>query len=474
MRERHHRGSVPLGNGRSSGDQERSGTLRRWGFLTSSSSSPADIRSRGSSGARGRNLLVVPALISNVEVSWEHEFYRRTYELAGEYAHVVQFDKRGVGLSDKITAAHTLDERIGDILAVLDAAGIERTSLLGLSEGGLMAQLFAAKHPERVDKLVLTNSAPGATIYRQLGLLDRSREVMHHFNAVFADWGRDARGFLEWFSPTNADNEAFIRWASRFQRLSSTEAEIRRQLGSIARLDAYELLPDITAETLVMNARGEQVIPPETGEALSARIPGATHRYFESDNHFCWLGDEWLEVLTPIIKFVTGTSVERASERRFATVVFTDIVGSTTATIEVGDDRWRELLDRHDQLAFDVCDDHGGEIVKSTGDGLLVRFDVPTAGISFARDFRRRVGDIGLAIRAGVHSGEIEVRANRDITGVAVNLAARVEQAASDGAVFASSTVRDMLLGGSVDFQDRGNHELKGFDDSWHLYELAD
>ena len=152
--------------------------------------------------------------------------------------------------------------------------------------------------------------------------------------------------------------------------------------------------------------------------------------------------------------------------------MFTDIVGSTVATIEKGDDEWGAMLDRHDRLAFDVCNIHGGEIVKSTGDGLLARFDAPTAGVAFARDFRRRINEIGLSVRAGIHSGEIEVRENRDITGVAVNLAARVEQAAPDGGVFVSSTVRDMMLGGSVDFEDRGTHELKGFSDSWRLYEL--
>lgn len=421
----------------------------------------------------GPSVLVVPALVSNAEVSWEHEYYRRSYELAGEYCHVVQFDKRGVGLSDRITEVPTLDDRIHDMVAVLDAAGIERTSLLGLSEGGIMAQFFAAKQPERVDKVVLANSTAGATIYRQLELIDDARTTMSRFNKVFADWGRDARSFVQWFSPTNADNEAFIRWSTRLQRLSCTEAEIRRQLGSVANLDAYDFLPEIAAETLVINARDDQVIPSRTGEALAARIPDATHRYVESNNHFHWLGDDWLEALTPILEFVTGASVKRAAERCFATVVFTDIVGSTGATIATGDDGWRAMLDRHDQLAFDICDHHGGEIVKSTGDGLLARFDVPTAGVSFAGDFRRRINEIGLTIRAGVHSGEIEVRGNRDITGVAVNLAARVEQAAPDGSVFVSSTVRDMLLGGSVHFEDRGTHELKGFSDSWRLYELV-
>jgi class 3 adenylate cyclase len=421
----------------------------------------------------GPSVLVVPALVSNVEVSWEHEYYRRSYELVGEYCHVVQFDKRGVGLSDKITDVPTLDDRIHDMVAVLDAAGIERTSLLGVSEGGLMAQFFAAKHPERVDKVVLANSTAGITIYRELDLIDQARTTMSRFDKVFADWGRDATGFVRWFSPTNADNEAFIRWATRFQRLSSTEAEIRRQLGSVANLDACEFLPEIAAETLVINSRNDRVIPSRTGEALAARIPNASHRYFESDNHFHWLGEDWLEPLTPVIEFIAGTTVKRTSERRFATVVFTDIVGSTVATIATGDDGWRAMLDRHDQLAFDICYQHGGEIVKSTGDGLLARFDVPTAGVSFARDFRRRISEIGLSIRAGIHCGEIEVRESRDITGVAVNLAARVEQAAPDGRVFVSSTVRDMLLGGSVDFEDRGTHELKGFTDPWRLYELA-
>lgn len=419
--------------------------------------------------------LVVPALVSNVEVTWEHEYFRRSYELASEYVRSIQFDKRGVGLSDKIVDAPTLEERIHDIAAVLDAAGAERASLVGLSEGGLMAQLFAAMHPDRVDKLVLVNSSPGATAYRSRPeLIEQARNTMQRFDPVFATWGQDAHAFVEWFSPSNAGNEAFVRWVARLQRLSSTESEIRRQLASLVWIDAWELLPDITAETLVINARGDQVIPSVTGEMLADRIPNATHRYVESDNHFHWLGHDWLDAFTPIVEFVSGVPVVRATERRFATIVFTDIVGSSSATVASGDDGWRTILDQHDRLAFALCDEHGGVIVKTTGDGVLARFELPSTGLEFARTFRARTGDLGLRVRAGVHCGEIEIRENRDITGVAVNLAARVEQAAPDGAVFVSPTVRNMMLGGSTVFEDRGEYTLKGFDEPWRLYELVD
>lgn len=420
----------------------------------------------------GPDCLVIPPLVSNIEIQWDHEFYRRALEFQGRHLRVTHFDKRGIGLSDRCDRLPSLEERIADIGAVMDAAGLERCHVFALSEGGLMAQLFAARHPERVDRLILGNSVVAGF---PVGPEAASR-LTANFERVTKDWGRDARFFVEWFSPSNAHNESFIRWWGRLQRQAATQAEFIRQLESVRALDAADsssFLGDIVAPTLIINAAGDQVNDPRSGNYLAEHIAGSRHVEVDNDDHFLILGEHWLDVMILIAEFATGTAPVEPAERQFAGIVFTDIVGSTATTATLGDTAWRRALDEHDQIAWATTAGHAGTIVKSTGDGLLVRFDSPHSAIAFCRDLRVRLAEAGIVIRAGVHMGEIEVRANKDITGIAVSLAARVEQSAPDGAIYVSSTVRDMLLGGDTVFEDRGEHTLKGFDQPWRLYELA-
>ena len=420
----------------------------------------------------GPDCLVIPPLVSNIEMQWDHEFYRRALEFQGRHLRVTHFDKRGIGLSDRCDRVPTLEERIADIGAVMDAAHLERCHIFGISEGGLMAQLFAARHPERVDRLILGNSlvAGFPTSAEEQAL------VTAKFERVATDWGRDARFFVEWFSPSNAADESFIRWCGRFQRQSATQTEFIHQLESLgvaSSVDSSQFLGSISAPTLVINASGDEVVNPRSGDHLAAAIKGARRVLVDSDSHFLILGEQWLEVMTLIGEFATGTTLTEPAERRFASIVFTDIVGSTATASAVGDAAWRRALDEHDRIAWSTTTSHAGTVVKSTGDGLLVRFDSPHTAIKFCGDLRRQLAEVGIRIRAGIHTGEIEVRANKDITGVAVNLAARVEQTAPEGTIYVSSTVRDMLLGGETIFEDRGEHTLKGFDQPWRLYECA-
>jgi class 3 adenylate cyclase len=244
-------------------------------------------------------------------------------------------------------------------------------------------------------------------------------------------------------------------------------------LGVASNVDSSQFLGSISAPTLVINASSDEVVNPRSGDHLAAAINGARRVLVDSDSHFLILGEQWLEVMTLIGEFATGTTLTEPAERRFATIVFTDIVGSTAAASAVGDAAWRRALDEHDRIAWSTTTSHAGTVVKTTGDGLLVRFDSPHTAINFCGDLRRQLAEVGIRIRAGIHTGEIEVRANKDITGIAVNLAARVEQTAHEGTIYVSSTVRDMLLGGDTIFEDRGEHALKGFDQPWRLYECA-
>ena len=420
----------------------------------------------------GPDCVVVPPFVSNIELQWEHEYYRRVMEFLGSHLRVTHLDKRGMGLSDRTVDAPDLTARARDITAVMDAAGLERAHVLGVSEGGLMAQLFAAKHPERVDRLVLANALPHA--------LDPPAEfatrAVEAWPEILENWGRDGRANVEWWSPSNADNASFVRWWARFQRQAATRADVERQLASLGLIDDPDLgdfLAEIRAPTLVVNCAGDTVLPAASGDTLAARIEGATRQTFDSDDHFYFLGDHWLEATRAIVEFMTGDVIAPPTERRFMAVVFTDIVGSTARLAEVGDAAWAAALDSHDRLAWELADRLDLTIVKSTGDGLLAMANRPGDAVSFCSRLADALAPIGLEIRAGVHAGEIEIRPNGDITGIAVNLAARVEQAAGDGEVLVSAAVREALLGGGHRFEDRGEHVLKGIAEPRRLFALV-
>jgi class 3 adenylate cyclase len=415
----------------------------------------------------GPDVLMVGPIVSNMELRWEHEFYRRYLQYLGRYVRVTAFDKRGVGLSDKVHELPTLERRTDDIIAVMDAAGLGKPVLLGQSEGGLMAQLFAATHADRVARLVLVNSAPGAAFPP----FQRPNANVRRF---IETWGRDPQVQVDWMSPSHSQDAAFVRWWGRFQRQSATAADMRQQTKSFLSLDAVPYLAGITLPTLVIQVTGDSVIPVDAGRYLAARIPGARLVEVPGDDHLAETAPNWQEIADVWLEFATGSRPVRRTERCAAAVLFTDIVDSTARTALIGDEAWRSLLDSHDRIAWETADRHGGVIVKSTGDGLVARFEAPSRALEFATEFRHALEGLGLEIRCGLHAGEIELRDNGDITGAAVNLAARVEQAAENGSILVSSTVREMLLGADFGFSDRGEHLLKGFDTPWRLFALTD
>jgi class 3 adenylate cyclase len=437
-----------------------------------------DLRLAYQQWGQGPRLLIVPALLSNMEVTWEHEYTLRIFDLLGRHVSVAQFDKRGIGLSDRPEEAPTLEERIADIVAVMDELGWESSSLLGVSEGGAMAQLFAVTYPERVEKLVLHNTFAPAQ-YRVL-VQERTeagdppipspREMWAGFERLIDAWPEGVQEFVDWFMPSQSDNPSFRRWLGRLMRLSASPRDFRRQVESIWTLDPGDAPERITQPTLVVHVKGDRVLNVANGRVLAALVPDAAYVEVPGDDHFSWVLSNWRDVVDPVLEFVTGGPVATVATRRFATVLFTDIVDSTRRSADMGDAAWHELIDRHDRLARKIVDRYGGRVVKSTGDGLLVVFDVPAQGVDCGLALCAELHHLGLEIRAGLHAGEVEVRDDFDISGIAVNLAARVEQAAHNGELWASSTVRDMMLGGAATFTDRGEHTLKGIEGSWHLF----
>jgi class 3 adenylate cyclase len=289
---------------------------------------------------------------------------------------------------------------------------------------------------------------------------------------VVETWGRDPAFLVDFFMPSQRENPAFLRWVARYQRQTASPADFRRQVESVIPLDATDQLSTIKAPTRVIHITGDRAVPVAAGRYLAAKIPRAEYIEIEGEDHFCWVMPHWRKVVDAWLEFIIGTPPSTHSERSFATVLFTDIVGSTERARRVGDAAWRLTLESHDRIAWKTINGHRGRVVKSTGDGLLVTFGIPSDAVECAASLRRELAGIGVLIRGGLHAGEVVVREDGDVSGLAVNLAARVVQAAPDGLIYVSSTVRDLLLGGNQPFADRGEHALKGVDGSWRLYEL--
>jgi pimeloyl-ACP methyl ester carboxylesterase len=387
----------------------------------------------------GPPLMIIPDLISNVEIMWEHELYRRCLEHLGQHMTCVYFDKRGIGLSDRFDDAPTLEQRNEDILAVMDAVGWGRAHVLGTSEGAYMAQLFAADFPERVESLALLNTIVSPRYYGKIRhhmrkgdpWINDGQKIYEHFLQITETWGEDATEMVAWEIPSQVGNESFTRWMGRLMRLAASPRDFIRQLQSIMTLDAGDAPERIKARTLIMHVTGDQVLSVAMGRLLGEIIPGAKYMEIEGADHFAWILPNWRDLDDAIIEHATGTSVARTATRQFGAVLFTDIVDSTKQSATVGDAKWRAVLDGHDRTARGLIDEHRGRVVKSTGDGLLAVFDAPSQGVECGIKMCGALRGSGIEIRAGMHAGEIEVHDDGDISGIAVNLAARVEQKAS-------------------------------------------
>ena len=436
-----------------------------------------DLRIAFQEFGEGERTVIIPPITSNIDVMWDHEFYRRMLEHLGAFLRTVQFDKRGIGLSDRFDEQPTLDERIEDIAAIMDAAGWESAHLFGLSEGAAMAQHFAVHYPDRVNRLALLSAAaPFENAARAEELSgDAHRdflEIAADFGEVIQSWGEDPLPFAKLMAPSQTGNESYLRWINRFNRLSASPADFTRQVESIVGIAGMTEPARVDAPTIVVHLTGDRCVPIGNGRVVAELIPNAKLVEVDGSDHLMYSQDNWRDIVDPVIEFFTGVTPPVSVQRRFATVMFTDIVGSTTLSGAVGDIRYRELIEEHDRAAHRVTTANRGRVVKSTGDGILAVFAAPSAAVTAAASLRRALEDIGLTIRVGIHAGEIEEHADGDISGLAVNLAARVEQATNDGAIFVSSTMRDLLMGSDTALVDRGEHTLKGIDGAWRLFEV--
>ncbi len=417
------------------------------------------------------DLVVVPGFVSHLEQAWEDPSFSRFLNHLASFSRLILFDKRGTGLSDRITGIPSLEERMDDVRAVMDAVGSEKAALFGISEGGPMSVLFAATYPERVTALILYGSiargsrAPDYPWGPEPGSVD-SNEWLEGWRRK---WGGPYQ--LEVWAPSMVGDERFSQWWAKYLRLSASPSAVINVFKMNMAIDVRPILPTIRIPTLVLHRKGDRPIDFEQGKYLAEQIPGAKLIELEGEDHLWWVGDSE-SIVNAIEEFVTGQQPTLDLDRVLATVLFTDIVDSTKRAAELGDRRWRDLLDTHNSVTRREIDKYRGRAVRSTGDGVLAIFDGPARAIRCALAIGEEVRQLGINIRAGIHTGECEVR-GESLEGLAIHIAARVCAVAEGGEIIVSRTVKDLVFGSGIEFEDSGLHTLKGVPEKWQLHKVA-
>lgn len=421
------------------------------------------------------DLLIAPGFISHLDLQWTDPRVTRFLGRLASFARLILYDKPGTGLSDPILHLPTLEERGAEIEAVLDAAGSERAVLFGISEGGPASVVLAATRPERISSLILygtfavwPTAAPDAY---QPEVVERTEEGVRELIAMAAHWGDDAP--LRRFAPSAGELQQ--RFYGTFARAAASPRMVRALVETwIMQLDVRDVLASVHVPTLIMHLDGDLVVPVEAAELLAAGIEGARLcRYPGVDHAFWFARDAYEAIAEEVERFVTGAVRHAEPDRALASVLFTDIVGSTSRAAELGDSAWREVLERHDALVERTVAAHGGRVVKHIGDGALSAFDGPARAIRCAEALRDGVRELGIELRAGIHTGECEVLGS-DLGGLAVHIGARVGALARPGEIVVSSTVKELVVGSGMQFSDRGERELKGVPGAWRLYALGE
>jgi class 3 adenylate cyclase len=399
------------------------------------------------------DLLYVPQSISVMEHIWDHPQAAAFFDRLASFSRLILYDRRGAGMSERLETASSLEEQIDDVHAVLDAAGADRVAVSALYEGGPMALLFAATAPERVEALALYAAMARmswAPDYEFAWKHDERERAM----AAFADqWGQPNAMAAGW-AANHTEDRRLVDWIARLQRLAMDPSFAHKQFTLNGRLDVRGVLDTIQAPTLVMHRRQDVAFDFRHARYLADHIPGARLVALEGEDSLPFLGDSEA-VLGEMEEFLTGARPEREADRVLSTVLFTDICRSTERAAELGDARWRSLLEQHDAVVHSQLARHRGRAVKSVGDGFLATFDGPARGIRAAQGIAREVANLGLEVRAGLHTGECEVIGD-DVGGLAVHIAARVMASASPREVLVSNTVKDLVVGSGLRFDDRG------------------
>jgi class 3 adenylate cyclase len=413
-------------------------------------------------GDGARDMVLIPGTLSHAELFWEFPPNEYLLKRFTSFARVIVFDKRGQGLSDRV-AEQTIEERIGDVRAVMDAAGSEKATIYGWSEGGPMSLLFAATYPGRTSGLVLCGSFAALKAY----VSEERRDL--RLKSLEEHWGEGVLVPIN--APSRAKDEVFLQYFGKLERASASPGAIIALFRANFEIDARPILPTIHLPTLILHRVGDKTVPVEQGRYLAQHIAGAKYVELPGDDHLLQAFDQ--DVLDRLIdeveEFITGERHRPEPDRVLATVMFTDVVGSTQHATRLGDRQWHELLTGYYTVVRKELGAFRGREVNTAGDGLLATFDGPARAIRCACAIRERVKPLGLQVRTGLHTGECEL-IDEDVGGIAVHIGARVASAASPDEVLVSSTVRDLVAGSGIKFTDRGPHSLKGVADEWRLF----
>src|SRR5262245_3509171 len=416
-------------------------------------------------GSGPQDLVIVPGLISHIEADWSIEEQARARWKLAQAFRVIVFDKRGQGMSDAFEGVPTLEERISDVRAVMQAVGSKRVVLFALSEGGAMSVLFAATYPQMVERLILFGSMARATWAPDY---PHRRSLEDTLAWLAANWGTPDG--VKHFGPSRADDASFLEAGARYQRLVASPSAVRRVLVANHEIDVRAILPQVRRPTLIMHRRGERAVSKENGRYLADCIPEAVYLEMPGIDHIWYLGDAD-QIIDAIVHFAASDRLRPPTdqaERWLATALFTDIVGSTQLAARIGDRAWRDLLQRFYAMGRRQLDaDHGREI-DTAGDGMFATFEGPARAIRCAAAISSDAKAIGLEIRAGLHTGEVETTGAK-VSGMAVHIAARIMALAKPSEVLVSSTVRDLVAGSGITFEERGLHALKGIPGEWRL-----
>jgi class 3 adenylate cyclase len=418
------------------------------------------------------DVVLVDQWLGHMEAQWDVPPMAELRGRLASFSRLILFDKRGVGMSDPVplTSLPTIETWMDDMRTVMDAANCGQAALVTTMAGTMMGAVFAASHPDRVRALVIVDGFARMLASDDYPAGQSADEWGRRIDQIESSWGR---GFmLDLFAPSmRAAPGLRVAWA-RYERMSASPGVALAMIRNIYALDVRDVLPLIRVPTLVVQHPEAPGLNPEHGRYLATRIPGARHVDLPGSDNLIWAGNQEATV-AEIEEFVTGARPAQRTDRRLATVLFTDIVDSTRHAASIGDSAWRALLGRHDVLARDAIDRFGGQLIKSTGDGILATFDRPSRALETATAIRTEVKSLGLRVRAGLHTGEIELSTD-DVAGLAVHIASRVASLAGPSDILLTSTVRDLVLGSDVDLVERGSRVLKGVPGRWRIFALAD
>jgi pimeloyl-ACP methyl ester carboxylesterase len=418
-------------------------------------------------GEGALDIVFVAGAITNLEVLWESADYRRFCERLASFARLILFDKRGMGLSDRVRVG-TLEERMDDVRAVMDAAGSEAAALMGVSEGGPLSMLFAATYPARTRALVLCGAEVKEETTDDWPWGEATREDFAAFmtlETLLEHWGK---GMLaDYFVPSRKDDERLREWFGKLQVHSATPHDALAFMRMAFEIDARNVVSAVNVPTLIVHRTDDGVCHVENARWLARHIAGAKYVELPGVDHVPWIDSD--DILDEIQEFLTGVREPAEPERVLATVLFTDIVRSTERARELGDRRWRDLVEEHHALVREQLQRFRGREVDTAGDGFFATFDGPARAIRCARTVVDGVRELGLEIRAGVHTGEVELVGDA-VRGIAVHTGARVASLAGPGEVLVSGTVKDLIAGSDIELVDRGLHALKGIPGEWRVY----